>query len=379
MDENSRDGPISTASNKRKYGDDAYVRKKPKSKHDKSEQDSWRDKITSYGRCITRNADGFSLPRFVINVGLEMEANEDEDEDEDEADEEEDGSPLYSVEERIWRSSYLKYKQCFPELLTTLVNQEQKSYITKDSVERLLWKGMMAARQTDVHLIKTEIHKYYDFQPGITNVLKASLGYSHPATGMLLCPANLIWDDESVQENLRRGEDSPNVDTLFYFMYSNYSPSPNSLNRGLLRSPILIKAYKAVFFGPSSATAQPTGAGIRSKKAGNAVLGGITQVTPSAIAYITCIVRFALSSEPHFQPASLHGFDNCGFYRALIQMLEGPNPSAVRQRWRTELLEWWNLQCFPKTTVPTTSSGISLQELLLAQEAEEEVAMEESG
>lgn len=121
---------------------------------------------------------------------------------------------------------------------------------------------MRAARQADVHLIKNEIHKYYDFEPAILNVLKTSLGYSHPATGMLLCPAHLNWSDErsvssccllvgmsntverfSVQERLRRGDESPNADTLFYFMYSanNCPPSPNSLNRGLLRSPMLIK------------------------------------------------------------------------------------------------------------------------------------------
>lgn len=55
---------------------------------------------------------------------------------------------------------------------------------------------MKAARQADVHLIKTEIHKYHDFQPVITNVLKTSLGYFHPLTGMLLCPAHLSWSDE---------------------------------------------------------------------------------------------------------------------------------------------------------------------------------------
>lgn len=101
-----------------------------RSKYDKSEEESWRDTILRYGRCICRNADPFSLPRFVISTGIEMEA-----EDEDE---EEDGSPLYSVEDRIWRSSYMRYKQCFPELETTLVNQEGKSYISKDRVEQLV-------------------------------------------------------------------------------------------------------------------------------------------------------------------------------------------------------------------------------------------------
>ncbi|KAG8925111.1 hypothetical protein FRC00_004324, partial [Tulasnella sp. 408] len=280
-DGNAHTESYPAAIKKRKYGDDAYGRKKPKSKHNKSEEESWRDMIVGYGRCISRNADTFSLPRFVINTGIELEAVEEN--------EEQDGSPLYSIEDRIWRSSYSKYKQCFPGLEATLVNEDQTPYITKDRVERLLWDGMKTARQADVHLIKTEIHKYYDFQPAITNVLKSSLGYSHPATGMLLCPANLDWNDESVQERLRRGEDSPNVDTLFYFMYSDHQPSPTSLNRGLLRSLMLIKAYKAVFFGPSSATVQPTNGGTRSTKPGNAALGGINKVTPSAIAYITCI------------------------------------------------------------------------------------------
>lgn len=101
-----------------------------RSKYDKSEEENWCDTILRYGRCICRNADPFSLPRFVINTGIEMEAEEE--------DEEEDGSPLCSVEGRIWRSSYMRYKQCFPELVTTLVNPEEKSYISKDRVERLV-------------------------------------------------------------------------------------------------------------------------------------------------------------------------------------------------------------------------------------------------
>ncbi|KAG8961996.1 hypothetical protein FRC00_010731 [Tulasnella sp. 408] len=255
--------------------------------------------------------------KFVINTGIKMEM-----EDEDK---EQDGSLLYSIEDR---------------LETTLVNQEGTPYISKDCVEHLLWEGMKAARQVDVHLIKTEIHKYRDFQPVITNMLKSSSGYSHLATRMLLCPAHLNWSDESVQERFQHGEELPNVDTLFYFMYENYPPSPNSLNRGLLCSTMLIKAYKAVFLGPSSATVGPTSGGTQSTKLGNTILGGITGVTPSTIAYITCIVQFALSSEPQFTPGSVHqGFDNCGFFRALIQMLEGPNPSGVR---KPELLEWWN-------------------------------------
>lgn len=63
----------------------------------------------------------------------------------------------------------------------------------------------------------------------------------------------------SVQERLRRGEESPNVDTLFYFMYSNYSPSPNSLNRGLLRSPMLIKVSSVIKFWLPSSHGLPVG------------------------------------------------------------------------------------------------------------------------
>ncbi|KIO31229.1 hypothetical protein M407DRAFT_19846 [Tulasnella calospora MUT 4182] len=365
----SENSPTTSASTKKrphKYGDDAYARKKAKPKHAKSEEESWCDQVVGYGRCINRNADSFSLPRFVINAGMEME--------EEDAAEEGDGTPLDSlelgIEDRIWRSSYSKYKQCFPGLEINLVNLEKKSYITQDRIECLLWDGMKSARQADVHLIKAEIHKYHDFQPSIADVKRSSLGYAHLVTGMLLCPAHLDWSDESLRESLRRGEEAPNVDTLFHFMYADHSPSPTSLNRGLLRGPLLVKAYKAVFFGPSSATATTGSGDTRATKSGNAVLGGITKVTSSAIAYITCIVRFALSSEPQFTPGSQHGFDNCGFYRALVHMLEGPNPSMVRQQWRTDLFGWWNA-----TAVPTVSHGISLQELLLAQEEAEESAL----
>ncbi|KAG8933828.1 hypothetical protein FRC01_006873 [Tulasnella sp. 417] len=379
------DQPIDnpTGPTKRKYGNDAYGRKKPRTKQNRTEADIWRDRVTAHGRAIGRDADAFSLPRHVIDTGIETD-------DEDEIEDSNTDQP--SPEQRIWKESYNKYKLVYRALEADIVNSGQKSYISKERIEDFLWEGIKGARQTDVHLIRSDIGKYYEFDPSIERLAKNLRGPFHPGTGVLLCPANLDWNDEAVQERLRRGEESVGPDTLFYFMYSDYAPVPTALNRGLLRSDILVTAYKAVFFGPSAATASPNRTESKATKSGNAVLGGITKVTPAAIAYIACLVsaapisdtllarsqrllnkvRFSLSAETSLTPGAVHGFDNCGFYRAIVSMLESAKPSAVRQRWRTELLQWWNARCFPRTHAPTTSHVISLQDMLLAQEEEQE-------
>lgn len=59
-------------------------------------------------------------------------------------------------------------------------------------------------------------------------------------------------------------------------------------------------------------------------------------------------------------------------------MVEHVGPLPFRSNGRSDALHTIFRQCFPTTTVPTTSNGVSLQEILLAQEAEEE-AEEESG
>ncbi|KAG8941688.1 hypothetical protein FRC03_004197 [Tulasnella sp. 419] len=55
-------------------------------------------------------------------------------------------------------------------------------------------------------------------------------------------------------------------------------------------------ADRAIFFG-SGSVGEELMLEISATKAGNAMLGGISSVSPSVIAYVTTLVRFALSSD----------------------------------------------------------------------------------
>lgn len=100
-----------------------------RTKQDRTEADIWRDRVTAHGRAISRDADAFSLPRHVIDRGIETD-------DEDEPEDSNTNQP--SAERRIWKESYRKYKLIYRNLEADIVNSGQKNYISKERIEEFV-------------------------------------------------------------------------------------------------------------------------------------------------------------------------------------------------------------------------------------------------
>ncbi|KAG1893977.1 uncharacterized protein F5891DRAFT_985423 [Suillus fuscotomentosus] len=144
------------------------------------------------------------------------------------------------------------------------------------------------------------------------------------------------------------------------FLYDKYTANPDDLEEGLFKGKILLQAYKAVFTSPSSAKviegdgdgadviqnnrlAKKSAAGVKVKKHVAQIIK-MRKVTPRSIAYISCQVRFTLSSVTSWR--SVDGdFDYVQFWRTIVDFFERA-PGREAHRRVDRLLEWWTRKVF---------------------------------
>ncbi|TEB34539.1 hypothetical protein FA13DRAFT_1753579 [Coprinellus micaceus] len=197
-------------------------------------------------------------------------------------------------------------------------------------VATMLTKGINSARSDDTKSMKSAIvdwitpHKQV-LTPPIQRNVKTDQGFHHERTGELLCPVNFDWSDSKIRRELESGS--------LQFKYN-----PDDPWEGLLRSSLLVKAYKHVFTSPSSVASGAS----KATRSSNARLHGMESVTIPSIAYIATQVRFALSSQAVFSRTDLVT-DSEYFYNLIIDVLEDPEEHVET----TELVKWWNQQIFP--------------------------------
>ncbi|TEB33309.1 hypothetical protein FA13DRAFT_1627468, partial [Coprinellus micaceus] len=212
-------------------------------------------------------------------------------------------------------------------------------------VADMITKGMGSARSDDTKSLKAAVVDWITplnevLSPPLQRNIKSDRGYLHPRTGELLCPVNFDWNDPKIRRELKSGLLVPSGDMWPRFLFRNYEYNPADPWDGLLRSGLLVKAYKHVFTSPSSVYSND--GATKSTKSSNARIHGMTSVTIPSIAYIATQVRFALSSGSTFSRTD-RATDSEYFYELLIEVLEDPEEYVEV----SALLEWWNRQIFP--------------------------------
>ncbi|KAG0692771.1 hypothetical protein DFH29DRAFT_985672 [Suillus ampliporus] len=225
-------------------------------------------------------------------------------------------------------------------------------------VGELIGKGASAARGEDTKSLKPAVIDWIVpagevILPPLPRNLKINHGFNHPLTGRLLCPAELDWDDEETKQHLQSGVISVSGDQWPLFLYANKAYDPEDPWNGLLRTCLLINAFRHIFTSPSSVDREP-----KATRAGNARLHGMTAVTGASIAYVTTQVRFVLCSSSVFSRTDT-ATNSETFYHSLLDLLEDPDEQGEV----TDLLVWWNRQIFPTSSAakrtPKTNSVLS--------------------
>ncbi|KAG2739370.1 hypothetical protein P692DRAFT_20881875 [Suillus brevipes Sb2] len=238
----------------------------------------------------------------------------------------------------------------YPSLLTNGIlrlEQMENTALEDFSAEerREHRKGAAGARGDDTKTLKSAILdwialKGQAIQPPLHRNSKIDRGFNHELTGSLLCPAGLDWNDSQTKENLRSSELLVCGDQWPVFLYAHHIYDAKDPWCGLLRSRLLICAYKHIFTSPSSVDRE-----LKATRSGNTRLHGMNSATIASIAYVATQVRFALTSSSVFSRTDTTT-DLETFYHSLLDLLEDPDESKEVD----ELLIWWNRQVFPTSS-----------------------------
>jgi len=245
----------------------------------------------------------------------------------------------FTAEERREHRVFLSLLQSVPGLEERLMNGSEEDFT---HVGELLRKGASGARGDDTKSLKGAVldwitPKGQALIPPLSRNVKSDRGFNHERTGALLCPAGLDWSNQETKDKLRSGELAVSGDQWPIFLYAGYTYDAEDPWNGLLRSSLLVCAFKHVFTSPSSVDKEP-----KATRSGNARLHGMTRVTSGSIAYIATQVRFSLSSSPVFSRTDTVT-DSEKFYTTLLELLDDP---AEKQE-VDALFVWWNRQVFP--------------------------------
>ncbi|KAG6906041.1 hypothetical protein DXG01_016191 [Tephrocybe rancida] len=172
--------------------------------------------------------------------------------------------------------------------------------------------------------------------------------------------------NEEIKRKLESGEKIVAGHHWPIFIYAESVFDANDPWKGLLRSNLLVKAFKHVFISPSSADLVD---GVVTTKSGNARIHGMSKVTKASIVYIATQVRFALSSASQWSRSD-KVTDSENFYTSLLDTLEDPthNPRV------NDLLKWWNTKIFPHhipeaTLIPVQGSPLDRIRQMAAEAA----------
>ncbi|KAG1813006.1 hypothetical protein EV424DRAFT_1473522 [Suillus variegatus] len=232
----------------------------------------------------------------------------------------------FSAEQHRERAVFEQLLDSYPGLLERLKEGSEEELIHVGEL------GAACARGEDTKSLKPVIIDWIaplgePVVPPLPRNSKISRGFNHPLTGHLLCPAELDWDDADTKQRLQSGELVVSGDQWPLFIYANEVFDPEDPWNGLLRSHLLVNAFRHIFTSPSSVDKEP-----KATRAGNTKIHGMTTITSASVAYMATQIRFTLYSET--------------FYHSLLDLLE----DLDKCREVTELLLWWNYQIFPMSS-----------------------------
>ncbi|KAG2352700.1 hypothetical protein BDR07DRAFT_1436452 [Suillus spraguei] len=231
---------------------------------------------------------------------------------------------------------------------------------------RKLKRGADSAHGDDTGTLKELVALWVNIERRPTPLIRADdkhhRGFVNDACGKLLCPAEWCWDNPLVKAGIHDRTTAFIVSENSWpsFMYESYEADPKNLECGLMKSKSLVMAFKAIFTSPSSAN-EVDGEGdsadiIENNRCARrrsdqgkvktcvASIIGMRRVTPHAIAYAACQIRFALSNITSWRIVD-GDFDYQIFWNNIVDFFEdAPGPAA--QARVNELFEWWTRKVF---------------------------------
>ncbi|KAG1868167.1 hypothetical protein C8R48DRAFT_599093 [Suillus tomentosus] len=261
----------------------------------------------------------------------------------------------------------------FHEKLASLEHEESEEMLRK------LKRGADAARGDDTGTLKELVASWLNNDCRPTPLIRADdkhhRGFVSDASGKLLCPAEWQWDDPVIRAGIRDRTAAFIVSENSWplFMYQDYEVDVNNLERGLMKSKLLIMAFKAIFTSPSSANE------IDGEGDGADIIENHRRAQrQSDQAKVKTCVRFALSNVTSWRTVD-GDFDYQIYWNNIVDFFEDAPGPAARVR-VNELLEWWTRKVFGKNhrqdLTPDVVSRMSVSTLAAQRQGREDAVFD---
>ncbi|KAI6019112.1 hypothetical protein EDC04DRAFT_2869954 [Pisolithus marmoratus] len=284
---------------------------------------SVQDPLVHHGRHFSHVVHAFcNVQALLTNVILLM------------SEVEERGLETLTQDERKEYSAFWELLKIVPKLEDCLMSSSEEDVMT---IAELIQKGASGARADDTKSMKATVidwitPKGQTLSPHIPRNVKMGWGFHHEHTSALLCPAGYEWENIEIRAKLRSSQLQVAGDQWPLFLYAGYSYDVEDPWNGLLRSTLLVSAYKHIFTSPSSVNHEP-----RATQSGNVHIHGMQTVTKVSITYAAMQARFVLTSAQVFSHTALVT-DSEWFYNSIMELLEDPDEIDEVEL----LMGWWN-------------------------------------
>ncbi|KAG2051668.1 hypothetical protein BDR06DRAFT_916165 [Suillus hirtellus] len=260
----------------------------------------------------------------------------------------EDGDSDATVEQDRYQRGYIELCKTLPWIHQKLTNVDHEE---SEEMLRKLKRGADLACGDDTGTLKELVASWVNIKRNPTLLLRTDdkhhWGFVNDECGRLLCPAEWHWDDPTVRAGIRDCTAAYIVSENSWpiFMYEGYEASVKNLKHGLMKSKLLVMGFKAIFTSPSSANEVDGDRDDQARvKTCVASIIGMRKVSPCAIAYTACQVRFALSNITSWRTVDAD-FDYQLFWNNIVDFFEDAPGPAARARVNV-LLEWWTRKVF---------------------------------
>ncbi|KIJ05944.1 hypothetical protein PAXINDRAFT_20832 [Paxillus involutus ATCC 200175] len=225
----------------------------------------------------------------------------------------------------------------FWELLRTVPGLEVRLMESSEEevmlIGELVQKGTNGARADDTKGMKSAIidwitPKGQSLNPHIPRNVKSGRDFNHKRTGALLCPAGLDWANNETKLKLVNGQIQVAGDQWPVFLYANYTYDTEDPWNGLLRSGLLVSAFKHISL--------PQARSIRNQR------------------------QPGLATHESMVCAELPRPPLPMWQLSILQLLDDPDEKDEVD----QLLTWWNRQVFPLCSdaehLPSKDSALAM-------------------
>ncbi|KAF9045028.1 hypothetical protein BJ165DRAFT_1527958 [Panaeolus papilionaceus] len=257
--------------------------------------------------------------------------------------------------------------------LRSLIENDEAEVDELDQLITQLQKGANDARSDDLRRIKEELANWLNesFTPTVAFSIKsrANRGLHNDITGQLLCPIEHDWDDEATRAAIRNGNLNISDDLFLWCLYPSGKGHDSNVEKGFLRSRLLVQTYCAIFTSPTSSEEfeqdesedGPSRKKVKtssSKKATKSNVATILRmsgrVTPRSIAYAAVMLVFNLTDAAQWTEI-YNGFNFRVLWNFIVDYFEDC-PDEIATQKATSLLKWWNKKVFPEQVIASTDS-----------------------